>query len=41
MPGAVSTHRLLNQRRVMLARQTIGFGFFTHLRKQPTSFELD
>lgn len=41
MPGAVCTHRLLNQRRVMPARQTIGFGFFTHLRKQPTSFELD
>ncbi len=37
----MGANRLLDQRRVMLARQAVGFGFFTHLSKQPAAFKLD
>ncbi len=41
MPDSMSAHRLFDQRLIMLARQTIGFGLFTHLCKQPAALELN
>lgn len=41
MPGPMGANRLLDQCRVVLARQAVGFGFFTHLGKQPAALKLD
>lgn len=37
----MSMHCPLDQRRIMLAHQAVGFGVFTHLREQPAPLELD
>ena len=41
MPDSMSTNCLFDQRRVMLAREAVSFGVFTHLCKQPAPLELD
>ena len=41
MPGPMGAHCLFDQCRVMLARQTVSFGFFTHLCKQPAPLKFD
>ena len=37
----MGTHRLSDQRRIMLTSQAVSFGIFTHLCKQPAPLELD